>query len=128
MAVWNGSHSNSPMVTLNETLAFWFAKLSNVNIRRFFLLFPFSLNPRYFFKGCSLGGHLFDHLLWSILVIITHITNYNLSHIGPLWAAFTYCIYTCLSDLWVLVIQLLIFIEKFSPLPGFEPGTSPVPS
>ena len=24
--------------------------------------------------------------------------------------------------------QLLIFIEKFSPLPGFEPGTSPVPS
>ena len=24
--------------------------------------------------------------------------------------------------------QLLIFIEKFSPLPVFEPGTSPVPS
>ena len=24
--------------------------------------------------------------------------------------------------------QLLIFIEKFSPLPGFEPGISPVPS
>ena len=26
------------------------------------------------------------------------------------------------------IIQLLIFIEKFSPLPGFELGTSPVPS
>ena len=25
-------------------------------------------------------------------------------------------------------IQLLIFIEKFSPLPGFEPGISSVPS
>ena len=24
--------------------------------------------------------------------------------------------------------QLLNFIEKLSPLPGFEPGTSPVPS
>ena len=26
------------------------------------------------------------------------------------------------------VFKLLIFIEKFSPLPGFDPGTSPVPS
>ena len=26
----------------------------------------------------------------------THITNYNPSHVGPLWAAFMYCIYTCL--------------------------------
>ena len=31
-----------------------------------------------------------------ISVISTHITNYNLSHVGPLWAAFMYCIYTCL--------------------------------
>ena len=64
-----------------------------------------------------------------ISVIITHIKNYNLfSHVGPLWATFMYCIYTCLFDLWVLLIHLLILIEKFSPLPGFDTGTSPVPS
>ena len=28
----------------------------------------------------------------------------------------------------IRTIQLLIFTEKFSPLPEFEPGTSPVPS
>ena len=28
----------------------------------------------------------------------------------------------------IRTIQLLIFTERFSPLPGFEPGTSPVPS
>ena len=28
----------------------------------------------------------------------------------------------------IQTIQLFIFTEKFSPLPGFEPGTSPVPS
>ena len=28
----------------------------------------------------------------------------------------------------IRTIQLLIFTEKFLPLPGFEPGTSPVPS
>ena len=28
----------------------------------------------------------------------------------------------------IRTIQLLIFTEKLSPLPGFEPGTSPVPS
>ena len=27
-----------------------------------------------------------------------------------------------------MVLLYLIFTEKFSPLPGFEPGTSPVPS
>ena len=28
----------------------------------------------------------------------------------------------------IRAIQLLTLIEKFSPLPGFEPRTSPVPS
>ena len=28
----------------------------------------------------------------------------------------------------IQIIWLLIFTKKFSPLPGFEPGTSPVPS
>ena len=37
---------------------------------------------------------------------------------------------TFLHDIRIQIqtIQLLIFTEKFSPLPGFEPGTSPVPS
>ena len=64
----------------------------------------------------------FDHLLWSIFQSsFIHITNYNLSHVGPLWSAFTY--YICIQ---IRTIQLLIFTEKFSPLPGFEPETSPV--
>ena len=34
-----------------------------------------------------------------ISVIIKNITNYNLSHVQPLWKAFMYCNYKCLSDL-----------------------------
>ena len=34
----------------------------------------------------------------------THVTNYNFSHVVPLWAGFMYCIYTCLSELWVLLM------------------------
>ena len=43
-----------------------------------------------------------------ISFINTHITNYNLSHVGPLWAASMYCVYTCLSDLWVLFMLVLL--------------------
>ena len=33
--------------------------------------------------------------LWSIFQLSTHIfTNYNLSHVGPLWAAFMYFLFT----------------------------------
>ena len=49
----------------------------------------------------------FDHLLWSIFQ--SSITHYNYNffkflhvHGDLLWAAFMYCLYTCLSDLWVL--------------------------
>ena len=35
------------------------------------------------------------------------------------------CLYICIQ---IQINQLLIFIEKFSPLPGFEPQTSQVPS
>ena len=45
-----------------------------------------------------------------------------------LWAAFQCCINTCHICIQIQTIQLLIFTEKLSPLPGFEPGTSPVPS
>ena len=53
----------------------------------------------------------------------SQITIYNFfkllqAHGDLLWVAFMYCLYT----------QLLIFIEKFLPLSGFEPGNSPVPS
>ena len=56
------------------------------------------------------GGHLFDHFLWSIFQSSLHILQITIfSHIGPLWAAFTNCIYTCLSDLWVLFMLVLLF-------------------
>ena len=36
----------------------------------------------------------------------THITNYNLSHVGPLWAAFMYCI----NKTSHITVTLLLFI------------------
>ena len=55
-----------------------------------------------------------------ISVINTHITNYNLSHVRPLWAASMYCIYTWLSDLWVLLQCVLeSHIFHFSCLQAF---------
>ena len=57
--------------------------------------------------GTPNGVHLFDHLLWPIFQ--SSITHYNYNffkflhvHGDLLWAAFMYCLYTCLSDLWVL--------------------------
>ena len=44
-----------------------------------------------------------------ISVINTHITNYNFSHVGSLWGVSMYCIYTCLYDLWVLFMLVLLF-------------------
>ena len=53
--------------------------------------------------GPSKEDIFFDNLLWSIFQSsLTHITNYNFSHVGPLWAAFMYCNDTCLSDLWTI--------------------------
>ena len=45
-------------------------------------------------------------------------------NIGPLRRAYS-MVYICIQ---IRTVQLLIFTEKFSTLPGFEPGTSPVPS
>ena len=39
----------------------------------------------------------------------THFANLNFLHAGPLWAALKYCIYTLLSDLWVLSMFRLSF-------------------
>ena len=110
----------------------------------------------FFYVGTPCGVHLFDHLLWFIFQSSITYLHYTISsssymfHDDPLWADFMNFIYTCLSDLWadssctrarlnrtdrfytvtiqIWIIQLLFFIEKFSPLPGFEPGTSSVPS
>ena len=71
------------------------------------------------------------HLFWPlsrvyISVIITHIL-YNTNHAGPsVWAAIV--ILELYIRIQIRIIQLLIFTEKFSPLPGFEPGTLPVSS
>ena len=84
----------------------------------------------FFYVGTPSGVQLFDHLLWSLFQSsITHyiqtiFSSSYMFHGDLLWAAFMHCIYTCLSDLWAL--PSFIFIEKFSPLPGSEPGTSPV--
>ena len=48
---------------------------------------------KFFLVLAPLGGHLF--LTTSVVyisVIDTHITNHNLSHVGPLWAASMYCL------------------------------------
>ena len=80
------------------------------------------------------------HLFWPpsmifISVIITHILHIA-NHAGPsVWAPniSTICqsagkILELYIPIQIWTLQLLIFTEKFLPLPGFEPGTSPVPS
>ena len=52
--------------------------------------------------------YFFTPFMVNISVINTDITNSNLSHVGPLWAASMYCIYTCLSDFWVLFMLVLL--------------------
>ena len=47
----------------------------------------------FFWMLVLLRRTFFDHLLWSIFQSSFY-TYYNLSHVGPLWAAFMYCIYT----------------------------------
>ena len=72
-------------------------------------------NSIFFNVGSHKEDIFFDHLLWSLFQSSLHILQITIfSHVGPLWAASMYCIYTC----------LFIFIEKFSTLPGFEHGTS----
>ena len=51
-----------------------------------------------------------------------------LHDIDLLWAAFHVLHQHLYIRIQIRTIQLLIFTEKFSPLQGFEPGTSRVPS
>ncbi len=77
-----------------------------------------------------------------ISIIITHVTNYNLfQDIDHLWAASMYCIYTCLSDSWVLIfivcctsalcgleysyIPLLLISSLLHPLKSHHPCSFP---
>ena len=55
----------------------------------------------------------------------TNITNYIFSWYRPSVGSFSCTAYIHLQ---IQSIQLLIFTEKISPLPGFEPRTSPVTS
>ena len=88
----------------------------------FFNLVPSSEEPSFL---TTFFGLYFSHRY-------THITHYK--------SCWTFCVgsYSC-TALWTLLLlryihikiridQLLIFTEKFLPLPGFEPGTSPVRS
>ena len=88
--------------------------------------FPFRFTIKqfyYFFNVVPLmSRHLFNYLLWSVFQssYITHITNtVQLVHRPTLWW------YSNLNELNFLFSQKLI---KLSPLPGFEPKTSPVAS
>ena len=74
-------------------------------------------------------GLYFNHQFYFTITILQVLTcslwpSVSSFHVLPLHLSF--------SDLWVVpslfLFNLVIFIEKFSPLPGFEPGTSPVPS
>ena len=74
-------------------------------------------------------GLYFNHQFYFTITILQVLTcslwpSVSSFHVLPLHLSF--------SDLWVVpslfLFNVVIFIEKFSPLPGFEPGTSPVPS
>ena len=53
----------------------------------------------------------FGHLLLSIfLSSFTHITNHNLSHVGPLWAALMYCIWYPASTAVFLTLRVLVLM------------------
>ena len=96
-------------------------------------LFDFKISTvflvsRFFLCWPSWGEHLFDHLLWSIFQSLLHI-YYKLHFfmISTICQSAEYILelYICIQ---IRINQLLIFIEKFSPLLGFEPRTSWVPS
>ena len=59
-------------------------------------------------------GHPFTNLSYSLIMI-----EYSLALPGS---------HILIQFIVLYFNQLLISIEKFLPLPGFEPGTSPVPS
>ena len=95
-----------------------------------------SKQPRFFYVGTPSGVHLFDHFLWSIF---QSSIRHNIKQFLQVLTCFmvTFCGQICQSPKYILELyfhiqilinQLLIFTEKFSPLPEFEPGTSPVPS
>ena len=67
-----------------------------------------------------------DHLLWSIFQSSIH-NHYKLHFFMLVCQSAEYILelYICIK---IPTIPLLIFTEKFSPLLGFVPGTSPVPS
>ena len=86
--------------------------------------------------------HLFDHLLWSIFQLsITHYINQFLQVLTCFMVTFCGQL-SCTASTPVFLMcghyqaapfkfkfnQLLIFVENLSPLPGFEPGPSRVPS
>ena len=68
--------------------------------------------------GTPSGVHLFGHLLWSIFQSSTT------HHIKQFLQVLSCFIFIFKFEL----ISYLFSLKKFSPLPGFEPGTSPVPS
>ena len=57
----------------------------------------------FFYVGSPKESIFFDHHLWSIFQSSLHTLQVTFLHyIDLLWAAFMYCISSCLSDLWLL--------------------------
>ena len=93
------------------------------------------------------GVHLFSHLLWPIFqssILFTHYiiqfsSSYRIYESETLRGSSKYIRHVpkhqldridrlCAVAISIQIVQLLILIEKLSPLPGFESLTSPVPS
>ena len=84
------SNGNPEHFQIEDKICLW----SSTQVRR--KLFFNAGSPKEDIFLTSIYGLYFSHHH-------THITNYNLPHAGPR-AAFMYCIYTCLSYFWVLVM------------------------
>ena len=105
--LWNHLKIKHLFVQFQEKFSFWllshliptvfgcFCNMSNCPFKYKF----FSVSPP---KESIFFDH---HLCHQISVIITHIffTDYFFHDIDLLWAAFMYCIISCLSKLWVLL-------------------------
>ena len=80
-----------------------------------------SIYEDFFIVGPPKENIFFDPLLWFIFQLSFY-TYYKLQSF-TCWTSVGS--YICIQ---IQTIQLLIFTEKFWPSPGFEPGTSQVPS
>ena len=71
--------------------------------------------------------------LWPVVFYKNVLVLSNMTYFGKAYLSFFLLLYLSQYAFirgasYTRVVTVLIFTEKFSPLPGFEPGTSLVPS